>query len=733
MRWRRLAAAAFLIAGLSVGWAGLARATTPDPDASCAPLDAPEPFSWTLADVESLVAGLAALPPETCGEELIRAAEARRSLAAIVVASETLGEWRHTAFLPELYRIYGDAMLAPFERSDDLAFGIAHAIEATREADDVPVARIEWPSVRKAWLLLAEERFIAQWGQGAEPPSETDPAGFRALAADRFTRCLEDPEQAPADPFDPLGISSNSNSELAAATRCASAAVLAAWLEQGDDAWVAWVQSNIDLYPNIWTWGYVALEMERDRAPIAQEEPAAPDLALRSRWRPVDSGRSLVWWIVAAMLIVLVAVLVGLRDKIAWKALSMRLAAIGTGLLLIAAVEVVLTLAGLPAGDMRAPPWDPEPALAGSGEDRTLVLDQRLRPFVVPRPPGISRVAVVGASTIAGPGLHYWETIPGHLQTLLDEAGASVEVVSLGYHGIAAWKVRAAAITAVEDYDAQLVVVYTGHNEVADLRMAMEVVGLGPPPAVAPAVRVLRQTRLYGLLSSLRSPPEERRLGEQERHPVAEAVASRSRQLAFHDRRFERSVSARFEAEIDLLVRSVRTRGAEVVLVVPSFNHHGLRAPPHVSHRDPETEAEIAQLVPTVDADLREGRFEEALRKAEGLVAAAPESPTAFLLQGFAAEATGALDLAETSVWECARRNHGGSAATPGIVAGLLRVARRRGVPVADAHAALHEASPGRLPGFDLYWDYVHFQAEGSRVVAGEIARTLEEAALLSP
>ena len=82
-------------------------------------------------------------------------------------------------------------------------------------------------------------------------------------------------------------------------------------------------------------------------------------------------------------------------------------------------------------------------------------------------------------------------------------------------------------------------------------------------------------------------------------------------------------------------------------------------------------------------------------------------------------------------MWEAARRNQIGSALTPGIAAALLRVAKRFDLPVADAHAALHEASPGHLPGFDLFLDFVHLNPRGSAVVASEMKRALVSAGLI--
>jgi len=108
-----------------------------------------------------------------------------------------------------------------------------------------------------------------------------------------------------------------------------------------------------------------------------------------------------------------------------------------------------------------------------------------------------------------------------------------------------------------------------------------------------------------------------------------------------------------------------------------------------------------------------------------------PEHATPHLLLALAAEERGDLDAAEASTWETSRINHRGSAVTPGVAAAISRIAARMDVPMADAHAALHEASPDHLPGFGLYWDYVHFNAAGTAVVATEIARVIEEEGLL--
>jgi len=681
-------------------------------------------------DREPLLRALSAQPADLCAPLLIEHAAHSASLDVVRLLGPAFEAWGDPRWLPDLYRLYGRTMLAPHGRVDDRALSAAEAIAALREAQGQPLIQVEWPDVREEWLGLAHDRFVTEWGVGAlsaARPTEDERAGYIQLAGPAFEACLADPSTAPRDPFDPLQRSATASSELSVSTRCAAQAILETWVEHGTPELSANVRDLLGHYPNLDHWGPLALSLEAYWEERGDRSAALAD-AHRLHGAATPRRPLLLWGGLVATCALLAGLAWRLRQHLLRRAVVYRLGAVGFGLGLVVAAEAVLALAGVPPGDHH--PTDGACSLDEFkvDEERRLLLDKRSRGVLQPRPEGARRVAFVGASTVAGPGLPFEQTLPGVLQRLL---GDEAEVVALGEYGADARRVREWATFAAADLDAQLVVVYSGHNEVGAWRQQVLEHGLGPPAWWLKARGWARRIRLAGVVTAL--------LGGDRTAPSASGQGEDEGVLQTHHPGFERRIAARFEVEVTDLVRAVRRSDAEVLLVQPSFNHHGLRVPPEVRATDP-SRAERGQeavhalaegLSPRVQRGAADEHAGQLLARARGLASDVPEHPTAHLFHALAAENAGELVEAEAAVWEVARTNHGGSAVTPGVAGAIVRIARRHHVPLADAHAALHEASGPHLPGFGLYWDYVHFTAEGAEVVATEIAAVIEREGLL--
>jgi len=266
-------------------------------------------------------------------------------------------------------------------------------------------------------------------------------------------------------------------------------------------------------------------------------------------------------------------------------------------------------------------------------------------------------------------------------------------------------------------------VLYSGHNEVGAGRER------GPHRTTRGRLvaleAVLVRTHLMGLLRGYLPKPDPNA-------PEEGGAASESGQsMDLYLPEFEAAVDDNYERELVDLIRAMQRRDVPLILSMPSFNHHGLRLGTVPDMEEVPLEKDGTTPANRIRGLLQEGAAEEALKKAEVLRDQVPDHGAPYLLMSFAQEALGDIDLAEASIWEAARRNQVGSALTPGLAAVLLEVAERYDLPLADVHAALHEASPGHLPGFDLFVDFVHLSPRGSEVVAAEMAATLENSGLV--
>jgi lysophospholipase L1-like esterase len=601
------------------------------------------------------------------------------------------------------YGAFGQGALAPYGRKDDVVFGAARVIEALSPpgADLLDPVRAgccaDWPA-------LALARYQLEWqGElvGAGPPPGDDET--LVVASSQFARCLDDPTGLPPDPFDPLGLRDDAAAELLVATRCASWSVVEAWLEVGSEDWRAQIVALMGRFEE----GELpasALDLERAWGQGEGGNAAAAATAI-----PWSGRRSHPRALAAIVGLAALALLLLLARSERGRPWALRLGAIVCGLALVVVAEGLAWLVGVPPGDALRPGAPPR---ALDGGDVGHFEDQRFRSFAVPPPPGTARVAVLGASSVAGANLAEHETITGRLRALLEPEVPCVEVVNLGFHGLPSTGLRPAAIEAAGALGADLVIVYAGHNEVGDMREQDRYLGFDPRGHRLRSAVV--RTHLFGLGGRLLG-FRERLVEEPQVRLTEEGPPDRSPEA------FEAAVNLRFERELRDLVRGVRRRGSRVALAVPSFNHHGLTLPwwkPEPASADlPRTDALIAAILADEPT--------EAVRLGERMVELDPEHPSAWFLLSLAREAAGDLQGAETAIWEASRLHRGGSTVLPEVAGVAIRLAREYGLPLLDAHAALHRASGDHLPGNDLFLDAVHLNPRGARVVAEEMAAGL--------
>jgi hypothetical protein len=660
-------------------------------------------------DLDAVGARLRARGADDCAGELVRLVEEYSFYSVTNFALEIFAAWDSPASLPHLYAAFGRAMLRPMGRDEELAFTSASAIATTVPNGDVtgPMREAE---IADGWLRLGRARYLTEWAstiedRGISPPEFDEQ--FRETARQRYFSCLADPKVAPVDPFDPLGLAQGPTAKLSLGTRCASSAVLSVWSQGGGD-WPETVRELLARYVQTSPFLDLAQQLEVSWGQ-GTRNGGSPG---RGHWRsPDSSGSRLFVW----------GVLVFLLAAAGWAlyrsspATRSRILAIVVGFSVVLGAEMVLTVAGTaPGSEYR---WaGPSPLRGASEAGATQLRDLNRRPFAVPPPEGVARVAIVGASSVAGPGLSIEQKIGQRLRGDLLAEVPCLEVVNLGQHGFASPGVRGLALQAVDDFGAHLVMVYTGHNEVADMRERQRFTSESAlrTEVLAP----LERARLYGLLRSFGEPRDRSVVSKQERVDGEEALEE-------FNEDFERLVTVRFRREVEDMVLSLKWRDVPLVLTVPAFNHHGLRV------KAMSTGSGDGMGLESVVEALRSGHGDEALQRAVALAEEEPQQAASWLLESLAAELAGDLRKAEAATWETLRRNHAGSAVTPGIASSIEEIARSHGQPLDDAHAATHEESWPHQPGFDLFTDYVHVNPAGAAVIAAEAAQTLRGSGLV--
>jgi len=686
--------------------------------------------------IEQIAVGLQAAGFKACGAPLVELARGELTSRTPSGVGAVATVWGEPQLLPLLYSAYAQGMFRPHERSDDLALAMADAIasiSSTSAPGEDLLERVRRPETTEDWIGQAVHRFTVEWGPSIEsgelklPPLDEN---LKAEATTRLLSCLDAPDSVPPDTFDPLGLARGPGAHLSIGTRCTTLAILETWKNTGSEDWRESIGHLLRQYAPMGDFLDLAAVLERE---WRQGRSSWPNEVVpqRQAWRTPDYGRSKpLLRSPAALAFVLLVVLAGLlallppaSDRSRGRTWAMRYSAVLLGLGLLAGADKMLGWAGVPPGDEGRPTArlalsvDPPPGRPG------ILLDQGGRAIAIPRPEGTVRLGIAGASSVAGVNLAHRDTFSANLERQLRAEVPCIEVLNFGQPGLALHDVRGTVIAAVDAFQTDAMVLYSGHNEVGAGRER------GPHRTTRGRLvaleAVLVRTHLMGLLRRYLPQPDPNA-------PEQSGAASESDEsMDLYLPEFEAAIGDNYERELVDLVRAMQRRETPLILAMPSFNHHGLRLGTVPDMDEVPLENDGTTPANRIRSLLEEGGAEEALKRAAVLRDQVPDHGAPYLLMSFAEEALGDIEAAEASIWEAARRNQVGSALTPGLAAVLLDVAESYQLPVADVHAALHEASPGHLPGFDLFVDFVHLSPRGSEVVAAEMARSLRSSGLV--
>jgi lysophospholipase L1-like esterase len=370
-------------------------------------------------------------------------------------------------------------------------------------------------------------------------------------------------------------------------------------------------------------------------------------------------------------------------------------------------------------------PGDELRGIVGSRHGRDFLYPS-FRParFTREKPPGTIRIFALGGSTTfglyAGAESAFPAAMARRLQALWPARG--VEVINLGCPGWASDRV-ANVLPAVLALDPDLLVVYTGHNEMLAGHVGM---GSGLGFAARLRARLLSLSTTFAwfnhVVASTLRPGETALLREEAAATKAGAIlAYEPRRVLTSDRvlpgqDFYRRAERDFAQSLRSLIAAARERGVPILLVLPVAN---LLSPPSLSAHGPgfdQPRAFRSSMEEAIELR-RQGRVDEARLRLERATALSPRHARAHyelgrlqLEAGKRAEALEALQRAN----DLDVRTH---RITAELESTLIEVADDEGVDWIDLRPAFR-ADLDVETARNLFLDHLHPTPRGHAVIA---------------
>ena len=343
------------------------------------------------------------------------------------------------------------------------------------------------------------------------------------------------------------------------------------------------------------------------------------------------------------------------------------------------------------------------------------------RPYIEPEPEGALRVLFAGGSTVQGYPHPKRLSAPSYLQEMLGDLfpERQIEVFNAGITAASSFAVARAVEDGVAALEADLVVVYTGHNELYGVYGAASLAQGGQEVWMKRVHYALVQWRLRPLVGKLIGP-----LGrESEDGPLIE-VMSKAGAIPASDPR--RALAA---ANLEINLRDVaafcRARRVPLVFCTVTSNERGF-APARIEPPLPDEELALyVDFLAQSDREQASPAALAALAQAEELYA---DDAYLHFLRGYHLEQLGRGTEARAAYVQARELDPRPWRATAALNEVVRRVAAEEGVLLADVEARILAHSPEEGVGWELMVDHLHPAAAGQVLLARGIVAALEGA-----
>ena len=348
---------------------------------------------------------------------------------------------------------------------------------------------------------------------------------------------------------------------------------------------------------------------------------------------------------------------------------------------------------------------------------------------------GVTRVFCLGGSTTFGRPYDDSTSYCGWLREMLPEADPSRQwqLVNAGGISYASYRV-AVVMEELSDYEPDLFIVYTGHNEFLERRTYANIIDM-PAPIRGLSV-LLGHTRTYSAIQRLLKPRPHKDDGKTT--VLATEVNTILDQSVgpkhYHrDEELSSQVLAHYRYNLARMVEIAWAAGAELVFITPASNLRHC-SPFKSQHGDALSKVDMFRcddLLDEATGALQQGRPDEALAKVDEALAIDNQYAELHFLRGRVLDSLKRHDEAKKAYVAARDQDICPLRALTAMRGILYEVAAERDIPVLDFAALAEKESPQGIPGENLFLDHVHPTVRGHRRLALALVDFLAEQDLI--
>lgn len=364
--------------------------------------------------------------------------------------------------------------------------------------------------------------------------------------------------------------------------------------------------------------------------------------------------------------------------------------------------------------------------------------------FAQEKSPETFRIFSLGGSTTYGRPYDDKTSFSGWLRELLPVADRhkNWEVINAGGISYASYRV-AHLMEELVNYQPDLFIIYTGHNEFLEERTFSQIRDI--PPVIRTTVSLLAKTRTWSAMSSVMqdlgiSPEKEK---QDQDKLAAEVVAVLDQSVGLdrytRDDSLQDNILHHYRISLERMVGLARSAGAQIIFVTPASNLKDCTPfkSEHTQELGQADRQNSAQILAQAEDAIRRKNWHQAIDLLDKAVSMDPRHAELQYRRGQVLLALGRFGEAGEALSRARDEDVCPLRALTEMGRIVIEIAEEQGVGLVDYINLVEQEMLARksypVPGEELFLDHVHPTIEGHKVLALALIQAMEEAGLVEP